>query len=200
MGESKLGAGGERQLEPLPNVPAPYAQTLQVFYPPLPPCRLPPLSISQQAAAKGMDDFLAPPSPPAHPFRLHPPSSEEAPAAAEMQDNKPAAAARISFSLQQIPTAIIHPIEKKREKNPNPPPCQPSPPPPPYIGLAGRLLVPAVGPGPGFGAMLQLLAGGRQVHKGSGGGGDRLRGGERAARRLSILCGGRACRRRGGAE
>ena len=54
-----------------------------------------------------------------------------------------------------------------------------------YGGLAGRLLVPAVGPGPGFGAVLQPLPGGRQVHEGLGG----RRAGMRAGGGLSILCG-----------
>lgn len=144
---------------------------------------------------------LGPPSPLAHPFRLSP-SEEEAPLAAEMQNNKPTASLRISFSCLATNTDRNNSPKRKKkkmEKTQRIHPTSPASHAPPYIRLAGRLLVPAVGPGPAFGAMLQLLAGGRQVHKESGGGG-RLRGGERAARRLSILCGGRACRRRGGAE
>lgn len=48
--------------------------------------------------------------------------------------------------------------------------------------------MPAVGPGPGFGAVLQPLARGRKVHEGFGG----RRAGERAGGGLSILCGSRA--------
>lgn len=176
------------------------------FHSPPPPCQLLPLSISQRAAGKGMDDFCGPPPAPLPILSGCPPPPRRLQQQLKCKIiNQPRLRASHFPALQQIPTVIIHPTGKKKEKkNPKstPPHLANHPPPPaPYIWLAGRLLVPAVGPGPGFGAMLQLLAGGRQVHKGSGGGGGgRLRGGERAARRLSILCGGRACRRRGGAE
>lgn len=59
-----------------------------------------------------------------------------------------------------------------------------------YIGLARGLPVPAVGPGPASGVVLQFLSCGRQVHKGSCG--SRLCVRRQPAPSLSILCGGRA--------
>lgn len=91
---------------------------------------------------------LGPPSPLAHPFRLSP-SEEEAPAAAEMQNNKPTASLRISFSCLATNTDRNNSPKRKKkwekhtEYTPPPLPAMP----PLTFGLLGGCLCRRLGRG-----------------------------------------------------
>lgn len=94
MRGSKLG--GERHLKPLLKAPAPLHPNSAAFH----PCCLPAAPTARHLPAgsrKGDEGFPSPLPSSLCPCFWTPPSSEEAPAAAEMQDNKPVEASRISF-------------------------------------------------------------------------------------------------------